>query len=372
MTKDIASPKRLLSLDVFRGWTIVLMILVNSQGNLSPYLLLAHAPWNGCTLADLAFPWFLFIMGVSTVLSLKKKIQVSTRPALFGDILKRSLILFLLGMILNVMPAHINLDTIRVYGILQRIALCYLLSSVIYLNTSIKTQVLIFLGILLGYWCLMTQIPVPGWGLNQLTVEGSWVSYLDQKLFSSRHLLEKFYDPEGFLSTIPSLATTLLGVLTAPLLLSSWSNRKKCFLMGSWGILFLFLGWAWGASFPINKNLWTSSFVLWSGGLGLLVFSLIFFLIDVLGYKKWALPLKIFGVNSLFAFILHVSFIKIQFLFHLPLKGGGVGSPSKAWSEILFSAYSPQNASLLYSLVFLFLNFLVLLCLYRRKIWINL
>lgn len=371
MSSPFYKTERILSLDVFRGLTIVLMILVNSQGTRSPYSLLDHAVWNGCTFADLVFPSFLFIVGLSLAVSLKKQMQIKSSSALYSGIIQRSVILFVVGVLLNAIPYHFSWDTIRIYGILQRIAICYLFCSLAYLNTSAKTQLLLFLTILLGYWFIMTQIPVPGFGANVLTPEGSWVSYFDQVLFSPAHLFEKIYDPEGALSTVPALASTLAGVFTAQLLFSPLSNNNKCFLMMSAGIILLVLGQLWGISFPINKNLWTSSFVLWTTGYALVTFSLCFFVIDILGYTKWTLPLKIFGMNALFAFILHALLLKIQSMFYFPLRNGTLDNMRAFLADYFFGSYGTQNAALYYSIGFLLLNFLVVALLYRYKIFIR-
>lgn len=371
MSVILAPTKRILSLDVFRGLTIVLMILVNSQGNQYAYPILEHAEWNGCTLADIVFPFFLFIVGLTSVISLNKNRDLHDKSEIYRGIFKRSIILFIIGVFLNIFPYFINLNTIRIYGILQRIALCYLICSFIYLNTNIKTQLLIFLGILWGYWFAMTLVPVPGYGANQLTLDGSWVSYFDQLIFSRSHLLDKVYDPEGFFSTFPSVATTLSGVLTGSLLLSTMSNNQKCSIMFLIGCIFLLLGWAWDFTFPINKNLWTSTFVLWSSGLALITFAFCFFIIDILNYTKWALPLKIFGMNALFAFIFHVLLLKLQFAFYFHLNDGSSGNLKAKITDILFGMFTNANAALLYSLFFLLLNFLVVSYLYKRKIFIR-
>ncbi|KTD60862.1 acyltransferase family protein [Legionella shakespearei] len=367
----LSQASRILSLDVFRGLTIVFMILVNSQGNDSAYPVLEHAAWNGCTLADIVFPSFLFIVGVTTVISLRKQIGQSTHEVIYRSIMERSFIMFALGLFLNVFPNHFDFYHLRIYGILQRIALCYLACSFIYLKTTIKTQLFIFLSILFGYWLVMTQIPVPGYGANQLDSEGSWVSFFDQMIFSADHLLEKTYDPEGFFTTIPSIATTLSGVLTGSLLLSSLSKNKKCILMLGMGGLFLLLGGLWDSTFPINKNLWTSSFVLWTSGYALITFALCFLIIDIWNVTKWALPLKIFGMNALFAFVLHVLLLKLQFIFYYPLSTGKTGNLKATITDYFFSSFSEPNAALFYSLAFLLLNFIVVTFLYRRKIFIR-
>lgn len=371
MTSNIKS-NRILSLDVFRGLTIVLMILVNSQGNDLAYPILEHASWNGCTLADLVFPFFLFIVGLTSVVGLKKYRSEENKTEIYKAILSRSILLFALGLFLNAFPTHLSLATFRVYGILQRIAFCYLICSVIYLNTSTRAQILLFGSILLGYWVVMTQLPVPVFGANQLTPEGSWVAYFDQLIFSAPHLLAKVYDPEGFFTTIPSIATTLAGVLTGTLLLTSLSPWRKFNGLIILGLVFVGTGYLWSYSFPLNKNLWTSSFVLWTGGWALLVFAVCFVLSDIWGFKTWTLPLQIFGMNALFAFCFHVILLKLQFVFFFPSPGGGLYNLKAAITDYLFGFLAPANAALMYSFCFLLLNFVAVSILYKKKIFIRL
>ena len=363
-------PNRILSLDVFRGLTILLMILVNSQG-IHSYPLLIHVDWNGCTLADLVFPSFLFIVGLTSVITLSKQFKLQDKDRLYKSIMRRSIILFCLGLFINIFPSPLSISSIRFFGILQRIALCYLISAFIYLNTSLRTQALIYFGILIGYWFIMTQIPVPGFGVNQLTPEGSWVSYFDQLIFSSGHLFEKTYDPEGFFSTFPSIATTLFGVIIGQLLLSTLGKKEQLYWMLLLGILSLVLGWFWGYSFPINKNIWTSSFVLWTSGFSLIVFASCFLLIDILGYQKWTLPFKIFGTNALFIFVVHVLLLKLQFACTFKSADGTLINLRTAITYYLFPEFSPANAALLYGISFLVLNFILVSFLYKRKIFIR-
>ncbi len=367
--------ERILSLDVFRGLTMALMVLVNSQGSRSIYPILDHAAWNGCTLADLVFPAFLFIVGVTTVISLNRQVTVNevARLDIYNSILKRSVLLFLFGLFLNAFPFHFDLSfaNLRIYGILQRIAICYFICSLIYLNTTVKTQIILFWGILLGYWYWLTQIPMPGFSGDQLSMVNNWVVYVDKMIFSPVHL-HKNFDPEGLISTISAVATTLTGLITGRFLLMQLSKKKKSLLMFLMGMVFLGLGWAWGYYFPINKNLWTSSFVLWTGGVSLIVFAFCFYIIDVWGYSKWALPFKIFGMNALFIFIFHVLLLKMQFIFRLPLPDGNSANAMVVITDYLFGGFSQENAGLLYALVFLFLNFLVAAFLYKRKIFFKL
>ncbi|MCW8400306.1 heparan-alpha-glucosaminide N-acetyltransferase domain-containing protein [Legionella sp. PATHC038] len=362
---------RILSLDVFRGLTMALMVLVNSLGTRVSYPILMHAEWNGCSLADLVFPAFLFIVGITTVISLKKNINEASNAQLYRSILTRTFLLIFFGLFLSVFPKIINLSTIRYYGILQRIALCYFICSVLYLRTSIRTQIIIFFGIIIGYWFFLTQIPFPGSGTDQLSMENNWGACIDSQIFSPAHLLFKTFDPEGLLSTIPSVATTLSGLLTGHFLLTRISKQKKSAILIAVGLLSLLIAWIWSYSFPINKNLWTSTFILWSSGFSLIVFGLCFFVIDVLGYTKWSIPFKIFGMNALFIFIFHVVLLKIQsmFVFHLP--DGSQDVLRVVIAEYLFGTFSQENAGLFYAIVFLFLNFLVAAFLYRRKIFIK-
>ena len=364
--------KRILSLDVFRGLTMFFMILVNSQSTSTPYNLLVHSKWNGCSLADLVFPSFLYIVGLTCVVSLNRHLRLEGqgRFELYQSILRRSLILFILGIFLNAFPNHFNLMDVRIYGILQRIALCYFACSIIYLNTSINVQILLCFLIVLGYWAMMTLVPVPDIGVNQITKDGTWVAYFDQKWFSPNQLFGKVYDPESLISTIPSIATTLLGVLSGSLMLSPIKNLQKLYYLFSMGCILLVLGWCWNFTFPINKQLWTSSFVLWSGGFAVLGFAFCFWLIDVLDFKLWSLPLRILGMNALFIFIFHVLLLKLQHYFIVTLANGGQVNVMVYITDHLFGSFSPQNASLSYSLLFLGLNVYVAGVLYYKKIFI--
>ncbi|MBN9226280.1 MULTISPECIES: acyltransferase family protein [Legionella] len=371
MSSHLAENNRILSLDVFRGLTMALMVLVNSLGTRVSYPILTHAEWNGCSLADLVFPGFLFIVGITTVISLKKHKDMESKAQLYRSILTRTFLLIFFGLLLNVFPNKLNLSTIRYYGILQRIGVCYFICSLLYLHTSVRAQILTFLGILIGYWFLLTQIPVPGAEADPLSIAKNWVAYIDSQIFSSGHLFNKTYDPEGFLSTIPAIATTISGLLTGHFLLTPISKQKKSAILIAMGLLFLLLAWIWSYNFPINKNLWTSTFVLWSSGFSLIVFGLCFFVIDVLGYTKWSIPFKIFGMNALFIFIFHAILLKIQSMFVLPLPDGSQDVVRVAIAEYLFGNFSLENAGLFYSILFLLFNFLVAAFLYRRKIFIK-
>ncbi len=368
MTEQRKNTSRLLSLDVFRGITVVLMILVNSPGNQTAYPWLEHSLWNGCTLADLVFPFFIFIVGVSLVFPLTKARERGLHFwQLFPAIIKRTLILFLLGLFLNAFPHHFDLETIRVFGVLQRIAVCYFFASLLFLTTSLRTQALIIVALLLGYYLLMTKLSVPGYGMNYLTVEGNLAAYLDRLLFSSNHLYGKVFDPEGLLSTLPSIATALLGNLTGAWLLSSNTHMHKLKILGYAGLIASSAGWLWGLWFPINKALWTSSYVLWTGGLALLGLALCYWLIEIKAWTRWSKPFVLFGMNAMLAYILHVLFLKIQAMLTMPLANGSVGNLRLVITEHLFSWSSVQNASLLYALSYILLWLIVLQVVHNKK-----
>ncbi|CDZ79118.1 hypothetical protein BN59_03435 [Legionella massiliensis] len=362
---------RLLSLDVFRGLTIALMILVNSPGNQTPYAWLEHSPWNGCTLADLVFPFFVFIVGLSSVFSLAKARELGhlTMQQLANKIFKRSLIIFLLGLLLNVLPNHFDLTSLRILGVLQRIAICYFFSSILFLTTGIRTQILILLGLLFGYWLLMTWVTVPGYGANNLTLEGNIAAYVDRMFLAPGHLYGKFYDPEGFLSTLPSIATALLGNLTGYWLLTGSSPKQKLKGIIASGFLALIAGGLWSLWFPINKTLWTSSYVLWTGGWALLVLALCYWLIEIKKISKWFKPFEIFGSNAMAAYILHVLFLKIQAVIRVSEPDGSSLSLKVFICDSLFGWASPENAALLYALSYTLFWLFVLTILYRKKIF---
>jgi predicted acyltransferase len=336
---------RLLSLDVFRGITVALMILVNSPGNQTTYSWLDHSAWHGCTLADLVFPFFIFIVGVSTTFTLSKaRTQNFGFKELFPKILQRSLLLFAVGLLLNAFPYHFDLSTIRVFGVLQRIAICYFVASVLFLTTRVSTQAIIMLFLVIGYWLIMMLIPS-----YDLSPQGNIAAHMDRMLFSAAHLYGKFFDPEGFLSTFPAIATALLGNLTGVWLLSTHNHNLKLAGMTIAGFFALLAGWVWGLYFPINKALWTSSYVLWTAGLALLVLAFCYWLIEMKALKKWARPFELFGLNAMLAYVLHVLFLKIQAIISLPRPDGSPGNLRLFITDHFFSWVSSPNASLLYA-----------------------
>jgi predicted acyltransferase len=365
---------RLVSLDVFRGLTIAAMVLVNNPGSWSSiYWPLEHAEWNGWTPTDLVFPFFLFIVGVSITLAFARRVeQGSVQRALYLKVFKRAAIIFLVGFLLNLFP-RFDFTTVRIPGVLQRIAVCYLVASLIFLTTKVRTQFVIALALLVVYWLMMTHVAAPGFAAGDLSKEGSLASYVDRVIFGPHVWRQaKVYDPEGLLSTIPAVATTLFGVLTGHWLRSERTRWDKVVGMFVAGAVCVALGWSWNSFFPINKALWTSSYVLFTGGLALQLLALCYWTIDIQGYRRWAWPFEVFGVNALALFVGTALMVKLMALIKLPASDGTQTS-SQGWIfQKLFQSWaSPINASLFYAIAFILLWLFLMWLLYRKRIIIK-
>lgn len=365
-----AASGRLLSLDVFRGLTIALMIVVNTPGNNEAYAQLDHAAWNGCTLTDLVFPFFLFIVGVSIVFSLSKRLAEGRTAGLTAQLFKRALIIYALGMVLNAIPNY-HPATIRLLGVLQRIAICYFFGSLLFLKTGLKTQIGLAAGALLGYWLVMTYIPVPGVGAGVLTREGSLASWLDRAVLGAHTYRSGVYDPEGILSTVPALATTLLGMFTGRWLRAAKGQADALRGLLGAGAVSAGLGWLWSLAFPLNKALWTSSYVLWTGGLALWLLALCYWLIEMKGIKAWGRPFEIFGVNAIAAYMLPILLLK--FIVYYPVHAAGSAEPTQIrliLCDRLFGTWlSPLNASAAFAFAYMLLWLGAFWLLYRKKIF---
>jgi predicted acyltransferase len=363
--------KRLLSLDVFRGLTIAGMILVNSPGNDTAYAPLDHAAWNGLTPTDLVFPFFVFIVGVSLVFSLAKRLeQGHDRTELLAQVTKRTLIIFGLGLLLNGFP-HYALGSIRIPGVLQRIALCYFVGALFFLWTNISIQIGAIVVLLFGYWWVMTHLQAPGFLMGDLTKEGNFAAYIDRALFGV-HMYRPVYDPEGLLSTFPAIASGLLGNLTGYWLRSPGTPARKATGCIQAGLVFLLGGWKWGQYFPINKALWTSSYVLVTTGLALLIFGVCYWAIEIRDWKKWSKPFEVFGTNAIAAYFLHVFFLKVQNLWHITRLDGTPGNIRIFLTEHLFSPFmSAENASLAYASCYTLFWLGFFWILYRKRIFIK-
>jgi predicted acyltransferase len=376
---------RMLSVDVLRGLTIAFMILVNNNGDEHhAYWPLKHAAWNGFTPTDLVFPTFLFLVGVSTVFSTASRLaQGATKASLFLHTLRRAVILFLLGLLVNSFP-HFNPHTIRIYGVLPRIAICYLIVATFYLITpGWRNKVAVAVAALAGYWIIMRFIPVPGYGLPGrdiplLDPDRNIVAWLDRQIFSAPHLYERTRDPEGILSTIPSIATAVFGLLTGIWLRTSRSLSQKAKGIAVAGLSGVILGVLWNFTFPINKKLWTSSYALFAGGLSLLLLALSIWIIDLRRKSSstesrtkppaWLQPLMVLGTNSIFAYVL--SELLASTLDNIRLSAGG-NVQQWCYRTILHAIPDASFASLLYSLAFVAVCWLPTYVLYRQRIFIK-
>jgi len=314
---------RLVSLDALRGfdmmWIISGEIIVhalakttNAPGWNWMSDQLHHSVWNGFTFYDMIFPLFIFIAGISMPFSFGKQLddksateQKKAKKKIYTSLIKRTLILIICGMVVNGLFKWQGYENTRFASVLGRIALSCFFAAILFLNTSLRSQLIWFSAILLGYWAIMMLIPVPGYGAGVLTPEGNLGAYVD-RLFLPGKLHRVVYDPEGILSTIPAIATALLGVFTGQFLrLKSdrWTLPKKGIMLALAGVICLIIGLLWDIVFPINKNMWTSSFVLFAGGWSLLLLSLFYLIIEVVGFKKWALPFIWIGTNSILIYM---------------------------------------------------------------------
>jgi predicted acyltransferase len=359
---------RLLSLDVVRGIAIAGMLLVNNPGSWKHiYAPLEHAVWNGWTPTDLIFPLFIFIVGVAMTYSLgKTPEQGSSRRDLLLKTAKRSLLIFLIGLALQSFPwwgydyAHL-----RIPGILQRIAIVYLFAAAIYLYTGVRGQVAIISALLLGYWALQASAPTlePGADLG---------AYLDRAIFTTDHLWQstKTWDPEGLLSTLPAIATALLGVLAGTWMRSDRSPLDKVaglFVLGTAGVV---LGLIWGGLFPINKNLWTSSYVLFTAGVAAHLLALCYYLIDVQGYRQWSQPFIIFGSNAIAAYVL--SSLGTLTLELIKVGDEDVSLKVYIFRKLYLSWLEPIDASLVFAISYVLFWLAIMGVLYRKRIFIKL
>ena len=371
---EVLRDSRLVSLDVFRGITIAGMVLVNNPGTWSSiYWPLEHAEWHGWTPTDLIFPFFLFIVGVAIPLAFGRRMEGGgSKGDLYWKIAKRTLIIFALGMFLAGFP-YFQLSTIRIPGVLQRIAVCYFFASLIFLKTRVRTQVIITTALLLIYWLLMTRLHAPGFGTGDLSKEGSLASFIDRTIFGP-HIWKqgKVYDPEGILSTIPAVATTLFGVLTGQWLRTDKTSHEKVAGLFVAGACCVVIGWCWNPFFPINKSLWTSSYVFFTGGLALEFLALCYWLIDIEKYQRWAKPFVVFGVNAIVLFVGTGVMGRLMGLIKLPSEDGTQLS-LQGWifKDLFLSWASPIHASLAYAIVFILLWLGLMWILYWRKIFIK-
>lgn len=409
-------------MDVFRGLTILLMTVVNNPGSWSTiYAPLRHAEWHGCTPTDLVFPFFVFIMGTAIAFAMPTKTYDSST---FNKIFVRSLRMINLGLFFNFfgkiqfldlegiplmiirllitaivgyalmgnfnqktktylaigcfivfmflaysgIPAYEN---VRLPGVLQRIGIIYFIASLLYLKTTPKIQLIVSSILLLGYWALMTLVPAPGFAVTNLEKGTNLATWVDQMMLSG-HVWEatKTWDPEGILSTIPAIVTGLLGLQIGQLLNMDISKKSKAQKMLSIGALLLLLGWFWNFVFPINKALWTSSYVLYTAGLATLILTILYYCIDLLNFKKGITLFLVWGVNPMIVFFL--SQIIPQALVMISVQNPKNNTPIDFWTYsyefgVLPHFENPMNASLAFALLYVGFWSLLLWYFYQKK-----
>ena len=370
---ELVTNSRLVSLDVFRGITIAGMVLVNNPGTwASIYWPLAHAPWHGWTPTDLVFPFFLFIVGVAIPLAFGRRIESGgSKRDLYWKIARRTLIIFALGTFLAGFP-YFPLSTIRIPGVLQRIAVCYCFASIIFLKTRVRTQIIIALALLLIYWLLMTRLHAPGFAAGDLSKEGSLASFIDRTVFGPHIWRQgKVYDPEGILSTIPAIATTLFGVLAGQWLRAGKTAYEKVAGLFVAGACCTVIGWCWNPFFPINKSLWTSSYVFFTGGLALEFLAFCYWLVDIKKYQRWAKPFVVFGVNAIALFVGTGIMGRLMGLIKLPWGSATISLQGWIFQKLFLSWLAPFHASLAYAIAFIMLWLGLMWILYSRKIFIK-
>ncbi len=362
---------RLVSLDVFRGLTMMGMTIVNNPGSWSyVYPPLRHAEWNGWTITDLVFPFFIFIVGVAIPYALGKRFESDSREKIYLKIVKRAAVMFLLGLVLAGFP-NFNLETIRIMGVLQRLALCYLAASLIFLHTGAKGQAITALGCLAFYWLVML-IPPPDRETLWQTKDDNIAAWLDRMIFGTAHLWKaaKTWDPEGLLSTIPAVATALAGTLTGTWLRSQREPVEKAAGLFFAGAIALGVGGMMDWAFPINKNIWSPSYAVFMSGYALVVLATCYYAVDVNGWKKWTEPFVVFGVNALLLFFASGILARVVGnMIKFPVGEETLSLQQFIYKYLLASWAGEMVGSLLYPLLLLALWYVVLRDLYKRN-WI--
>jgi predicted acyltransferase len=370
-----APQQRLLSLDVFRGLTIAGMILVNNPGSWdTAYAPLRHSAWNGCTPTDLVFPFFLFIVGVAITLSLsKRKERGDDKGKLVRKILFRTFLIFLVGVLLNGFPRY-DLATLRIPGVLQRIALVYGITSILFLYTSIRTQIAVALSCLFAYWGMMTLIPVPGHGPANLEPGTNLAAWLENSLLGG-HLWgnTKTWDPEGILSTIPAVGTGVAGLMLGHWLRSARDAAVKTAWIMVAGALAVVVGMFWDIWLPINKALWTGSYVVYVGGLASLFFGTIYWLVDVQKITWFTRPFTVLGMNAIAAYVF--AWLVESAIWEISVTGAA-GTPvplgQHLYATFFTPFFSPYNASLAWAVANVLFALGAMWILYSRKIFVRL
>ena len=382
--KSASPTQRLLSLDVLRGITIAFMIMVNNNGGQGSWGFMNHARWNGLTATDLVFPTFVFLVGASIVFAFESRLaKGATRAQLARHTVQRAVVLFLLGVVVNSFP-FFELPHMRFYGVLQRIAVCYLVVGLFYLvDKRASTKVIALLLVLVGYWALVRWVPVPGAGVPGrdipfMDMRQNLVSWIDRALMPGHLYLDwngpdahNVRDPEGLLSDLPAVGTALLGMLAGMWLRTPRTTRQKAGGLAMAAVVCLVLGYLWSFEFPLNKNMWTSSFVLVAAGYSLVVLTLSVFMVDVWGWgagrsKAVVYPWLVFGSNAIVVYM----FSELMPGILDNLKAGGI-SLATHWRGLYNGIPNPGWQAFAFSVSFAAVCFIPGWLLYRKKIFIK-
>jgi predicted acyltransferase len=365
---------RLMSLDVFRGITVAAMIIVNTPGDWNQvYEPLEHSKWNGCTPTDIVFPSFLFMVGISIAFSLEsKRALIHEHGKIMLKALRRMLLLIAFGLSIQLVY-HFDFYNLRFPGVLQRIGVVYFISVFLFLKVSDRVLMYVFALLLVGYYLLMAFIPVPGEIISSLNPDNNWVSYIDNLIFTSHHLYRfAKTDPCGLLSTLPAIASTLYGIFVGQWIKRTdvnHQNKVKALFLA--GFIFNVLGLITDLFFPINKALWTSSYVLYTSGICTICLTICYWLIDVKGYKKGWWPFLVFGSNALAAYILSEVLPALIDIFKYHDDGRAVSGMKVLYAVVYSMLFLPRVASLLSAVSFTILIWLIMLIFYKRKIIIK-
>ena len=383
MTAPMIEPtRRLLSLDVARGITIAFMIMVNNNGGAGSWGFMNHAAWNGLTATDLVFPTFVFVMGVSAVFAIESRLaRGATRGQLVRQAIQRTILLCLLGVVVNSFP-FFELAHMRFYGVLQRIAVCYLAVSLFYLwNRRAWAIAAALAAALVGYWLLLRWVPVPGAGLPGrdvpfMDVQQNLVSWIDRQLFPY-HLYRdvpdhNVRDPEGLLSDLPAIGTALMGLLTGMWLRTSRSMPAKTRGLAGAAVCSLALGYAWAQWFPLNKNLWTSSYVLVAGGYSLALVTLAFWAVEQKGWRTgWTWIWLVFGSNAIAAYMFSELLPGVLSNLHVGSGAGRTDVTAYLLDHVFARIPDPGWAAFAYSIAFTAVCFVPVWMLYRKRLFLR-
>ncbi len=360
--------KRLISLDAFRGFTIAAMIMVNNPGSWRYiYPPLEHAEWNGLTPTDLIFPFFIFIVGVSIVLAYTKRLNAGIpKGPMYRKIIIRSIKIFAVGILLWLFP-RFSFESVRIAGVLQRIAIVFMVSAFLFLNTKWKTQAIVAAVLLVAYWLVMVLIPTPGYGKVMLEPGANIAAWIDSK-FLPGYMWQETWDPEGILSTFPAIATGITGMLAGHLIVSKMEQERKLIYLFTLSFLVFVIGFFWSYIFPLNKNIWTSSFVMVTSGLAGMTLAASIFVVDILGRTRFTKPGIIFGSNAIAVYVL-------ADVWRLPFYSWKIGGASlnNHWMHMFEQlGWSMKFGSFSYAVIFICLNFIPAWILYKKKIFIKL